>query len=54
MEYDILMARKIGELNKLVNEEITKGWEPIGGVCAVYENDFNGKKIQYIQAIIKR
>ena len=55
MEYDIIMTRLIGELNKQINEKISQGWEPIGGVSAVHEtNSQVSGKIQYLQAIIRR
>jgi hypothetical protein len=33
MKYDILWSTNLNELVKEVNDAISKGWEPIGGVC---------------------
>jgi hypothetical protein len=51
-EYWILYAYKSDELLKGVNEEIKKGWQPLGGVSVTStgtHNDF----VLYAQAIVK-
>lgn len=48
MEYAVISAEKLDRLARKVNEEIAKGWEPLGGVC------FDGGFGVWAQAMIKR
>jgi hypothetical protein len=34
MEYKVVSAENIDKLQRLVNESIREGWQPLGGVCA--------------------
>ena len=34
MKYKIVTAKREQELERLVNELISQGWEPLGGVCS--------------------
>lgn len=47
MEYKVIENVSISFFEKAINEEIRKGWEPIGGVSY---NRYKG----YFQAIVKR
>ncbi|GEM_PF-4376676 len=47
MEYQIVSAQWIAELEKLVNSYLQNGWKPIGGVS--YDN----RTGNLIQAIMK-
>lgn len=63
MEYEVIQRKYLMELVALVNQSITQGWEPIGGISFVPITDGYGSTIDehsrgyrsgYIQAMIKR
>jgi hypothetical protein len=53
MKYQILKSGYCYELEKDVNKLITKGWEPIGGICASMAIGPGGGSYEiYAQAMI--
>lgn len=47
MKYKIIWHINIDGLESLVNDKITQGWIPLGGLCYKPESDL------YLQALIK-
>lgn len=57
-EYKLLSEIGLNEINKLVNEHISQGWAPLGGIGVnCWTEPFNEKttatKTQYSQAMVK-
>lgn len=56
-EYQIVIAQEADDLPKLVNAEIQKGWQPIGGLAITSWEDTSdycpGIKCTYFQAMVK-
>ena len=51
MEYKIVEAHYAATLARLVNELISEGWEPQGGVAIAFDSSNNAV---YTQALIRR
>ncbi|MDV3537954.1 hypothetical protein CMU94_02305 [Elizabethkingia anophelis] len=45
MEYKVISNSNLNELEKEINDYLTKGWKPQGGVCLV--------SFSFYQAIVK-
>jgi hypothetical protein len=55
MNYHIINAECINDLEKVVNEYLLKGYNPVGGVSVVtYEDRSDGLQFEYIQAMFKK
>ena len=57
-EYQVLFNNDILRLNEIVNEQIKKGWEPLGSLSIQnYEhkvNEYNSKRIrEFYQVVVK-
>ena len=50
MQYRILEAHSITDLEEKIKEHIQDNWEPFGGICAIGSNEF---RRSFYQAIIK-
>ena len=35
-QYDVIGRQSLSELTKAVEEQMAKGWQPLGGVCVIY------------------
>jgi hypothetical protein len=57
-EYQVLFNNDVLRLNEIVNEQIKKGWEPMGSLSIQnYEhkvNEYNSKRIrEFYQVVVK-
>jgi|GEM_PF-2563248 len=63
MKYEVIQRKSLMDLMVLVNQQIQRGWEPLGGVSfvpitngygATVDEYSSGYHSGYIQAMIKR
>ena len=54
-DYEVITGTRVGELQGRVRERIQAGWEPIGGIAMLHEQDAGDQKphIVFAQAIIR-
>ena len=54
-DYEVITGTRVGELQSRVRERIHEGWEPIGGIAMLHEQDAVDQKphIVFAQAIIR-
>jgi len=52
--YEIVTSTRIGELQDRIRERIREGWQPIGGIAMVHEDDagFQEPHMVFAQAIV--
>jgi hypothetical protein len=53
-DYEIVTATHVRDLQDRVRERIHSGWQPVGGVAVVHEEDAGSKKpnMVFAQAIV--
>ena len=53
--YEIITARKIADLQERVRERITEGFQPLGGIAMVHEDDAGEDKphMVFAQAVLR-
>jgi len=42
MEYTIVVKTSVGDLANAVDQQLKSGWKPVGGICAVEEQNNPG------------
>jgi len=52
--YEVITATRIGDLQSRVQERIRKGWQPLGGIAMLHEEDAVDQKphIVFAQSIV--
>jgi len=53
--YEIITSTRIGELQDRVQERIQSGWQPIGGISMLHEDEAGDQKphIIFAQAVVR-
>lgn len=53
-DYEVISATRIADLQDRVRERIRDGWQPVGGVSAVHEDDAGAREphLVFVQAIV--
>jgi hypothetical protein len=53
-EYEVITSRKLSDLQDRVRERMQSGWQPLGGIAAVHEDDAGEKKphMVFAQAVV--
>ena len=53
-EYEVVWASNPAQLSKIVNDQIKKGWQPLGGIAIALNDGTNaGSGFTYCQALVK-
>lgn len=52
MRYAIIRYVEIEELVSMVNEKITEGWKPLGGIAIAERGEENCISFLYVQAMV--
>lgn len=51
--YFVVRKKDLSKLEEEVNEMISKGWVPVGGICTEPEGDLNGGWLHHLQSMWK-
>jgi len=52
LDYTVVTAEDTLDLIKFVNERISQGWQPFGGVACYSEDTFCGPRSRFAQALV--